>query len=373
MLRDAEAPLLIAGPAYREVASDVAERRAPEPALIVAGRRSYERWLGAHEPRDPGRRGEAGDVILQMYTSGTTGRPQGRADDARQPRRHGADLAAMGVRRALREPHAAADVPHRRDRLGVSAGSGMARRPSWSASSMPRRSSTSLEHQRVTNAVLVPTMLQMLTAVPGAAERDYSALRSIAYGAAPITTPVLKASLRTFGCALFGLYGLDGDHRRRDRARARGPRSRRPARAPAALGRPAVPVGGAQDRRSGERGARCRRATVGEVWLRGPNVTPGYFNRPAETAAALTPDGWLRTGDGGYVDEDGYLFLTDRIKDMIVERRRERLSRRGGGGARSARRRRRRRGDRGARRALGRGGQGAGRPAARRAAGRRRT
>ena len=57
---------------------------------------------------------------------------------------------------------------------------------------------------------------------------------------------------------------------------------------------------------------------VGEVWLRGPNVTPGYFNRPADTAAALTRDGWLRTGDGGYVDEDGYLFLTDRIKDMIV-------------------------------------------------------
>src|SRR5205807_4824068 len=57
---------------------------------------------------------------------------------------------------------------------------------------------------------------------------------------------------------------------------------------------------------------------VGEVWLRAPNVTPGYFNRPQETESALTGDGWLRTGDGGYVDEDGYLFLTDRIKDMIV-------------------------------------------------------
>ena len=73
---------------------------------------------------------------------------------------------------------------------------------------MPTRVLDILERRRVTNAVLVPTMLQMLTAVPGAAERDYSALRSIAYGAAPITTPVLKASLRTFGCALFGLYGL---------------------------------------------------------------------------------------------------------------------------------------------------------------------
>ena len=65
-----------------------------------------------------------------------------------------------------------------------------------------------LERERVTNAVFVPTILQMLCAVPGAAERDYSALRSIAYGASPITTPVLKAALRTFGCPLFGVYGL---------------------------------------------------------------------------------------------------------------------------------------------------------------------
>jgi long-chain acyl-CoA synthetase len=160
-------------------------------------------------------------------------------------------------------------------------------------------------------------MLQMLTAAPRAAERDYSALRSIAYGAAPITTPVLKASLRTFACAMLGLYGLTEstggvvalepeDHE------PDGPRKHLLRSA----GRPYPWVElKIVDPASGER---LGPHAVGEVWLRGPNVTPGYFNRPAETAAALTPDGWLRTGDGGHLDEDGYLFLADRIKDMIV-------------------------------------------------------
>jgi long-chain acyl-CoA synthetase len=174
-----------------------------------------------------------------------------------------------------------------------------------------------LERERVTNAVLVPTMLQLLAAVPGAAERDYSALRSIAYGAAPITTPVLKAALATFRCPLFGIYGLTestggvvvlepSDHD------PGGPREHLLRSA----GRPypwvdlaiADPVSGTP----------LGPGAVGEVWLRGPNVTPGYFNRPVETAAALTADGWLRTGDGGHLDEQGYLFLSDRIKDMIV-------------------------------------------------------
>ena len=174
-----------------------------------------------------------------------------------------------------------------------------------------------LERQRVTNAVLVPTMLQLLTAVPGAAERDYSALRSIAYGASPITTPVLKAALRTFHCSLYGIYGLtestggvvqldpedhDPDGPREHLLRSAG----RPL--PWVELRIADPATG-EELGSGE---------IGEVWLRAPNVMAGYYRRPEETAAAITPDGWLRTGDGGYVDDEGYLFLTDRIKDMIV-------------------------------------------------------
>jgi long-chain acyl-CoA synthetase len=174
-----------------------------------------------------------------------------------------------------------------------------------------------LERELVTNAVFVPTMLQLLAAVPGAAERDFRALRSIAYGASPITTPVLKAALRTFRCDLFGIYGLtettgaavqldaadhDPDGPKEHLLRSAG----RPY--------PWVEVRIADPASGTPRGP----SEVGEVWLRAPNVMAGYHNRPAETAAALTADGWLRTGDGGYLDDDGYLFLTDRIKDMIV-------------------------------------------------------
>jgi long-chain acyl-CoA synthetase len=174
-----------------------------------------------------------------------------------------------------------------------------------------------LEHDRVTNAVFVPTILQMLAAVPGAAGRDFSSLRSIAYGASPITTPVLKAALRTFRAPLFGVYGLTettggvvqlspGDHDP-DGDREHLLRS---------AGRPMpwveMRIVDPMDQRE------CGVGEVGEVWLRAPNVMAGYYKRDAETASALTDDGWLRTGDGGYRDENGYLFLTDRIKDMIV-------------------------------------------------------
>jgi len=315
VLADAQAPVLIAGPGYRELAEQALERLSPGPDLVVVGR-EYERWLAAHEPRDPGGRGDAGDVIVQMYTSGTTGVPKGVLTT------HGnLAVTAQTSRRWAFDERSVSLTPLPMFHIG---GIGWAYCGLWHGATTvlvrdfePTAVLDLLERRRVTNAVLVPTMLQMLTAVPGAADRDYSALRTIAYGAAPITTPVLKASLRTFGCGLLGLYGLtestggvvalepedhDPDGPREHLLRSAG----RPY--PWVELRIADPVSGDP----------LGPHQVGEVWLRGPNVTPGYFNRAAETAAALTKDGWLRTGDGGYIDEDGYLFLTDRIKDMIV-------------------------------------------------------
>ena len=309
IVEDAGAAVVVAGPGYADLARELADE------VAIAGP-DYERVLATEDATDPGHRGAAGDTVLQMYTSGTTGLPKGVLTTH-------ANLAAA----VAASPGWAFDestvslTPLPMFHVG-----GIA----WAYLGLCNGGTTILvtefdpvavldllERQRVTNAVMVPTILQMLCAVPGAAERDYSALRSIAYGASPITTTVLKASLRTFGCPLFGVYGLTEttggviqlapeDHD------PDGPREHllRSAGKP----QPWIEMRVVSPRTEAE----CRPGEVGEVWLRGPNVMAGYFNRPQETAAAITPDGWLRTGDGGYVDEEGFLFLTDRIKDMVV-------------------------------------------------------
>jgi long-chain acyl-CoA synthetase len=315
IVADSGAPVLVCGPAFAETAAALAAA-ARRPMAVVEAGPAYEAWLGAHEPVDPGGRGASGDAIVQMYTSGTTGVPKGVLTTHR-------NLAAAAETSPLWafDEDTVSLTPLPMFHIG---GIGWAFLGLWNGATtilvsefVPEAVLDLFERERVTNAVLVPTMLQMLAAVPGAAERDFSALRSIAYGASPITTPVLKAALRTFRCDLFGIYGLTettGAAVQLDAADhdPGGPRERLLRSA----GRPypwvelrvVDPATGA-DRRPGE---------VGEIWLRAPNVMAGYYNRPAETAAALTADGWLRTGDGGYVDEEGYLFLTDRIKDMIV-------------------------------------------------------
>ncbi len=172
--------------------------------------------------------------------------------------------------------------------------------------------------ERVTNAMLAPIMLeQVIAALEANPSRDLSALRKVLYGAAPITEPVLARALEALNCGLVQGYGLteingtitilrsedhvlEGPHRERLRS----------------AGTP-VPWGAVRVV-DPETGSDCPQGEVGEVWGKSPGMMEGYWRKPEETAAAITPDGWLRTGDAGYLDPDGYLFLTDRIKDMIV-------------------------------------------------------
>jgi long-chain acyl-CoA synthetase len=316
LLRDARVEVLFHGPAF---ADTVQTLRAELPQLreLIGAGDELERRLADVSDDDPHQDGGIDAVVLQLYTSGTTGLPKGV-----QTTNVNLSLLASEVAEQWSiDPSSVSLVAMPLFHIGGMGWLlvGLANRASnvLIPEIEPRALLDTIEQQRVSNAFLVPTVLQMLASVPGAAERDWTALRSIAYGASSITTTVLKQALSTFGCELYQVYGMTettgaivqlsaADHD------PGGPREHllRSAGKPypwmeleivdPASGEP-VPTG-----------------EVGEVRVRGPSVTPGYFANRSETEAAIDADGWLRTGDGGYVDEEGYLFLTDRIKDMIV-------------------------------------------------------
>jgi acyl-CoA synthetase (AMP-forming)/AMP-acid ligase II len=169
-----------------------------------------------------------------------------------------------------------------------------------------------IEKERPTDALLVPTMLQMLVDAPSIKEADVSSLQKVIYGASPISEALLERVARTLSsAALMQAYGMTElapvatmlspeDHE--------DPVLRRSA------GR-AAPH--AEVRIVDENDVEVPRGTVGEITVRGAHVMLGYWNKPEETAAALK-GGWMHTGDGGRMDDKGYVFVVDRIKDMIV-------------------------------------------------------
>jgi acyl-CoA synthetase (AMP-forming)/AMP-acid ligase II len=181
----------------------------------------------------------------------------------------------------------------------------------------PDQLAACIERERATDVVLVPTMIQMLLNDPVATTQyDLSSLRRIMYAASPISEALLDRALKTFpNVDFYQAYGLTestgavtllGPEHHTAEARKSG-KIRSAGRANCiSLVRIVDPDGKELPRRS-----------VGEIVVSGPTLMLGYWERPAETAAARR-GGWLRTGDAGYMDEDGFVYIVDRVKDMII-------------------------------------------------------
>ncbi len=169
-----------------------------------------------------------------------------------------------------------------------------------------------IEEHRIDATLLVPTMIQMLVDDPALADHDLSSIESVIYGASPIADAVLNRAKAALPAARFTqAYGMTElsavatvltpeDHDR--------PELRRSA------GRAGAHV---QVRIVDQDNNEVAPGEVGEVVVKGDNVMLGYWNRPEDTQATIV-DGWMHTGDGGRMDEGGYLFIVDRIKDMII-------------------------------------------------------
>jgi long-chain acyl-CoA synthetase len=321
IVNDAQARLLLVGqeflPVLQAIAGDLAETTR---VLVIGGADGYESWdawRDRHEAVDPMVPQADGDVAFQLYSSGTTGLPKGVQ---------------------LTNSNLFSGLPMYEEIMGMDADSvNLVAMPlfhigggGWALAGMvsgipgvlvrdidPVKLVELIEREGITHAFLVPAVLQFMLMVPGMKERDYSQLKCFLYGASPISTQVLAESVRTFGCTFMQAYGLTettgtvvllpGDDHDPD-----GPNAHRLR----AAGKPLelidlriVDPATAQDMAVGE---------VGEIWVRGPLVMKGYWNLPDETAKSISADGWFRTGDAGYLDADGYVYIHDRVKDMIV-------------------------------------------------------
>lgn len=317
VLSDAQPDVLLVEHDLLHLVGDAHTARLGDRMLIVgstAGDRDWGALTANASNVDPDIEVTPDDVMWQLYTSGTTGKPKG----VMLMHRNLFDMVDGLADQWHFDPGCVVYVPYPSFHavgtawpvITMHRGGRVLLRRSFDPVDFVR----SVEAYGVTLAMMVPAVLNMVLSEPETRAHDLSSLRHIVYGAAPISQAVLNTAIELLpGCSFHHAYGLTEctgtvttmqweEHR---------PGTERMK----SCGRPLPWVEmKVVDPATGDE---VEPRTVGEVCTRGPSVMRGYYDASDATAAAIS-DGWLHTGDAGFVDEDGYLYLTDRVTDMII-------------------------------------------------------
>ncbi|MET0189324.1 MAG: long-chain-fatty-acid--CoA ligase [Pseudonocardia sediminis] len=318
VINDAKAAVLAVGPEFAGAVEQVRDKLPSVRKVLHVGGEAdeYEAWLAAHEPDENPYDAAPDDCFVQLYTSGTTGFPKGAMLTHRgmlshaEHVAHDFELAPTDVVQVAMPLFHVGGMSYALLALGQGARIVMARMPD------PATLLDMFADEGITHTFLVPALMGAMTQVPDASARDYSSLRAVSYGASPCPLPVMRASLELFGPKLHQVYGMTEAC---GVVSSLGPEDHTDPSVAHRLVSAGKPIIGVEiEVRDPESGAPVPAGEPGEIWVRTEQLMSGYWEKPDATASALTDDGWLRSGDGGHIDADGYVFVTDRIKDMIV-------------------------------------------------------
>jgi len=319
ILNDCEAELVFMGAEFLPTLHAVVPELRRKPKIIAlsgeGGDANYESWLAEADTIDAGLSSASDDVALQLYTSGTTGRPKGAMLTNR---------SIFAFVRSAGEIFGVDPQARHLNCLPLFHVGGI----NWALQAMaqgaqcigfrefdPATIIQAIESCHATHLMTVPAVLQLLLNANNSRTSDYSTLRAIVYGGSTISERVLRDALNTFKCGFYGMYGstelsfgntlLPPEEHNFDlypelitSCGRPFPGSRIKIIDPASL-------------------AELPEGETGEVWVHSPQRAKGYWNQPTATAEAFREDGWYRTGDIGTL-RSGHLHLSDRLNDMVV-------------------------------------------------------